>query len=125
MKIKSSTDCKNSPKKELLKKLTVLFASYKVDEVEVYFAEDIEWRLVGDKPIVGKAAFASALREMSGNRATELIIHSIVTNEKDGAIHGEMLMENGDRFGFSDFYKFTSASAKEVKSITSYVLQIK
>ena len=124
MKINIKQDLTNSPKKELIKKLTLLFASYQVDQLKPYFAENIEWSLIGDEPIVGKENFANALKEMSGNKAIEIIIHNIIAQEKEAAIHGEMKMADGQRFGFSDFYQFTNKQGPMVESITSYVIKL-
>ena len=108
---------------ELVKNLTIYFASYDLEKLTVHFDEKISWTLVGNEPIVGKEAFVAALNEMSSNKAAELTIHSIVSHGKEAAIHGIMKMEDGNEFGFADFYHFTSAAAKKVQSITSYVLK--
>jgi hypothetical protein len=125
MKVNILPDCGNSPKKELVKNLTILFASYDVQQVMKYFDENIKWTLVGDEPIVGKEQFGAALQEMSHNKAIALTVHSIITHGKEAAINGEMSMEDGKTFGFSDFYVFNSVKATKVKSIISYVIQKK
>lgn len=123
MKLNIKTDCGNSPKRELIKSLTIYFASYNLDQVKNYLDDNMTWTLVGEIPINGKKQFIKALEKMSHNKASELTIHSIITHGKEAAIHGEMLMEDGNNFGFSDFYEFTSVKANKVKSIVSYVIQ--
>jgi len=123
MKLNIKTDCGNSPKIELIKSLTIYFASYNLDQVKNYLDDNMTWTLVGEIPINGKKQFIKALEKMSHNKASELTIHSIITHGKEAAIHGEMLMEDGNNFGFSDFYEFTSVKANKVKSIVSYVIQ--
>lgn len=113
-----------SPKKQFLQELTILFASYQIDKVKTFFADDITWTLVGDQPVHGKEAFAATLNRMAGNKASELTIHSILTDGRDASIHGEMVMEDGKRYGFADFYMFTSAGARKIQSITSYVIAL-
>lgn len=122
--MKISPTINHSPKKQFIQELTVLFASYQVDKVKLYFADDIIWTLVGDAPIQGKEQFANALRRMAGNKATELTIHTILTHGKEATVNGEMVMADGKRYGFSDFYIFTSAGAKIIQSITSYVISL-
>ncbi|GAB2490399.1 nuclear transport factor 2 family protein [Algoriphagus taiwanensis] len=112
----------NSPKGKLVQDLTIAFSSYDLERIRPYLAENITWTLVGDTPVEGKENFLSTLGEMMGNAAAELHIHQILTHGKEAAVHGEMVMENGERFGFADFYVFTSASAKKVQTITSYVI---
>lgn len=123
MKVNIKTDCGNSPKSELIKNLTIFFASYNLSQLVHYFEDNIKWTLVGDAPIVGKDQFINALQKMEQNKAIELTIHGIVTHGKEAAIHGEMLMQDGNHFGFSDFYVFTSVKANKVKSIMSYVIK--
>ncbi|MEQ8582260.1 MAG: nuclear transport factor 2 family protein [Marinoscillum sp.] len=123
MKLNIATSCENAPKKELIKNLTIFFASYDIPQAMQYLADDVIWTLVGDKPIMGREQFAAALMEMAHNKASELTIHSIVTHGKEAAINGEMVMSDGSVFGFADFYEFTSAKGSQVKSITSYVVQ--
>jgi len=52
MKINLASNYEHSPRKELIKEMTILFAAYEVEKVKQYFAEDIEWRLVGDEAAV-------------------------------------------------------------------------
>lgn len=125
MKLYIRPQCDNAPKKVLVKQLTVYFASYDIEKAMQYLEDNVVWTLVGDKPIQGKQNFAAALKEMSHNKALELTIHSIITHGKEAAVNGEMLMENGQTFGFSDFYQFSSAKGQKVRSILSYVVEMK
>ncbi len=125
MKLICNPDCGNSPKREMVKQLTQYFAAYDIDKAMQFMATDVVWTLVGDVPIKGKDGFGSALKEMSTNKTKELTIHGVVTHGKEAAVHGELLMEDGNRFGFSDFYEFTSTKSSTVKSIRSYVIPIK
>lgn len=113
----------NSPKGKLVQDLTIAFSSYDLERIRPYLAENITWTLVGDSPIEGKENFLSALGEMVGNPAAELHINQILTHEKDAAVHGEMVMENGDRYGFADFYSFINSDSEKVQAITSFVIQ--
>ena len=123
MKLNIKADCGNAPKKELIKNLTVAFASYDLDQVMPHLSDQIEWTLVGDETIVGKEHFRSELEKMSDNKAAELSIHQIITHGKEAAIQGEMVMQNKNVYSFADFYEFTSASGKTVSKITSYVVK--
>lgn len=124
MKIKISTDYSGSPKNELLKNITILFAQFELESLKEYMDEHISWTLVGDAPIVGREAFLKCLAETSHNKVAELAIYNIFSDGHKAAINGEMNMENGDVFGFSDFYQFSIENDKKIKSITSYVIPI-
>lgn len=125
MKVNVKPDCGNSPKKELLKNLTVHFASYELEAVMKFLEDDFQWHLVGDVPIIGKQAFITALEQMKHNKVRELTIFNIITHGKEAAVNGEMHMQDGGVYGFSDFYHFTRAQASMVKKIVSYVIAIK
>lgn len=124
MKITYNQDASGSTRKNLLYDITLLFVQYKVDTLKNYFDEDIVWALVGDSPIVGKDNFTNALRKMGANKANELTIHDIMVDSKSGAVHGEMTMEDGTQYGFSDFYIFTSSERTLIKSIRSYIVKL-
>ncbi|MCK0191466.1 nuclear transport factor 2 family protein [Arenibacter sp. F20364] len=123
MKLNIKPDCGNSPKKALVKNLTILFSSYDIEKAMDFLDDNVKWTLVGDESIIGKKQFRTALEEMSQNKALELTIHSIITHGKEAAVNGEMVMEDGNIFAFSDFYEFSSAKGDSVKSIVSYVIQ--
>ncbi|WNM20381.1 nuclear transport factor 2 family protein [Flavobacterium capsici] len=122
MKLNIKPNCANAPKKELVKQLTIAFASYDIPKAMNFMDSNISWTLVGEAPIIGKAQFAEALEKMSDNKAKTLTIESILTHGKEAAVHGEMLMEDGTVFGFSDFYEFNSSKSEMVKTIVSYVV---
>ena len=103
----------------LLKDLTVLFCSYNLEALSAHLAEDIQWHLVGDAPIQGKASFLEALASMQGNPATALEILGIIESGQHGAIHGTMTMSDGQKFGFADCYEFSDG---KVQLLTSYVV---
>lgn len=122
MKLNIKPNCDNTPKKELIKNLTVAFASYNIEKAMNYMDTNVKWTLVGEAPIVGKVQFVAALEKMSHNKAKTLTIESILTHGKEAAVHGEMLMEDRTVFGFSDFYEFKSIRSEVVKTIVSYVV---
>ena len=124
MKLNIQTDCENLPKKELIKNLTISFASYDFPQITKHLDKNVKWTLVGDKPILGRDAFMSALKEMSHNKVRELTIHSIVSHGNEATVNGEMILEDESQVGFSDFYEFDSAYNTLVKSIVSYVIPL-
>lgn len=124
MKIKLSPDCGESPKHELLKNITISFAQFDLENLREYMEEDISWTLIGDSTIDGRDTFLKCLAETSDNKVAELSIYNILAEGFKAAINGKMIMENGDVFGFSDYYLFSLNGGSKIKSITSYVIQI-
>ncbi|MCB9233237.1 MAG: nuclear transport factor 2 family protein [Bacteroidia bacterium] len=124
MKLDIKPDCTDSPLKELVKNLTIWFVSYDLEQVAQHLHEQVAWTMAGDQPVVGREAFIESLKEWSHNKATELVIHSIISQDNEVAVNGEMLMMDGNRFAFADFYEFSHSEGGVVKGIISYVVKM-
>ncbi len=120
-----NTSCKNSPKREFLKDWNIAFAGANSTLVLDNVSDDVTWNIVGDKVIQGKEVFEQALEETKMNKATALTLHKIVTHGKEGAVNGAVVTENGKHYAFCDVYEFTNTKGTIIKSIASYVIEIK
>ncbi len=120
-KVNASANCGNSPKNLFLQNLTIAFATgdraYLLESV----TGDIRWNIAGQRIILGKDAFSTALAEM--RQAAEITIQHVVSHGKAGAVNGTRVLENGKTYAFCDVYEFSSAKAASVKEITSYVIE--
>lgn len=124
MKITSSPDCGNSPKKELLKQVNIAFAKGNLDFLVEHTTDEITWNIIGNKTIEGKENFTENLKKMRAEKVAELQFDQILTHGKAGAVNGIMKMQNGKNYAFSDFYEFSGAKGGKIKSITSYVIEV-
>ncbi|WP_215223678.1 nuclear transport factor 2-like protein [Echinicola shivajiensis] len=124
-KIISSPNCGNSPKMEFLKSFNIAFAEGNMDFIIEGISDEIIWNIIGDKKITGKENFEGELPNMKTNKVAELALHQILSHGKEGAVNGTMKMQNGKQYAFSDFYQFSSAKGNMIKSITSYIIEIK
>lgn len=124
MKITSSPDCGNSPKKELLKQVNIAFAKGNLDLLVEHTTDEITWNIIGNKTIEGKENFTENLKKMRAEKVAELQFDQILTHGKAGAVNGIMKMQNGKNYAFSDFYEFSGAKGGKIKSITSYVIEV-
>ena len=123
-KIVSSPNCGNSPKMEFLKDFNIAFAKGNVEFLIESVTDEIVWNIIGDKKIVGKENYVEELEKMKSEKTTELIIDQILSHGKEGAANGIMKMKNGKKYAFSDFYVFRKNKSTDLKSITSYVVEI-
>ncbi|QDO95529.1 nuclear transport factor 2 family protein [Formosa sediminum] len=123
-KIISSPNCGNSPKMAFLKQFNIAFAEGNVAFLVKNVTDNIVWNIIGDKNIEGIEAFAEELEKMKSVKVSELILNQILSHGKEGAANGEITMENGNQYAFSDFYIFQSAKGVKVRAITSYCLKI-
>ncbi len=117
-------DCGNAPKKEIIKQLNIAFARSDVETLSEMVTDDIVWEIKGDKTIEGKEAFVDELNGMKDAPVTEYIIDRVLTHGIEGAASGEIIMEDGKRYAYSDFYYFNRAKSSKIKSITSYLVEV-
>lgn len=123
-KITLKTDCGHSPKREFLKDFNVAFGKGNTKFLTDNVTDDIVWKMVGDKTIEGKEAFSKAIHKMADQKVAECVIEKVVTHGKEGAVNGIIKMEKGKEYAFSDFYEFKNTKSTDLRTITSYVIQI-
>lgn len=123
-KIISSQNCGNSPKMTFLKEFNIAFVKGNLEFLIENVMDEIVWNIIGEKIIEGKVMFTEELEKMKSEKATELIIDQILSHGKVGASNGIMKMQNGKKYAFSDFYVFKNTTSTNLKSITSYVIEI-
>ncbi|RAV29042.1 nuclear transport factor 2 family protein [Sinomicrobium soli] len=123
-KIVSNSNCGNSPKMEFLKEFNIAFAKGNVEFLTESVTDDIVWNIVGDKKIKGKDSFAKELNKMKEIKTAELQLDQILSHGKEGAVNGIIKIQNGKKYAFSDFYRFSGAKGKKINSMTSYVIGI-
>jgi len=120
----ASPNCGNSPKMEYLKQFNIAFAEGNVEFLIEGVTEGIVWNIIGDKKIEGIEAFTAELERMQAVKASELKLNQILSHGKEGAANGMMIMENGNKYAFSDFYVFQSTKGEKIKTITSYCIKL-
>jgi len=109
---------------EFLKDFNIAFAKGNVEFIAKSVTDDIVWNIIGDKKIDGKENFSEELKKMKTEKVTELELDQILSHGKEGATSGTIMMENGKKYAFSDFYIFKGAKGAKIKLITSYVIEI-
>lgn len=123
-KITLETDCGHSPKREFLKDFNAAYGKGKSTFLTENVTDDIVWNIMGGKTIEGKETYAAALEEMKKKEVAEMTIEKVVTHGKEGAVNGTLKMADGKKFAFADFYEFKNTSSTELKSITSYTIEV-
>ncbi len=124
-KITVHADCGNAPEKELLRDLNIAFANADVEGILDVFTDDIRWQIVGEADLRGKAAVRAALQAMSGVVTRELVIDSIITQGRAGAVNGLIVSESGGAVAFCDFCQFASEAGGKIESMMSYSVALK
>lgn len=123
-KITLPADCGDAPKQLLLRDLNIAFARAEVDEILALLCEDITWHIVGEAVLKGKAAVRQALVAMQEIATRELIIHSIITQGREGAVNGVITTDEGQSIAFCDVCQFSAATGGQIQTMTSYTIEI-
>lgn len=110
--------------KEFLKKLNLAFANSEVAFILEAVTDNIQWNIVGDKIIQGKAQFAESLKEMASPEPLKLEIRHMITHGKEAVVEGSMITPDGKNYSFCDIYTFNGFKNAKIKEMKSYVFEI-
>lgn len=125
VKVICAENCGNSPKKKLLKELSVAFAKNEFDFCVDWVTDDIIWEIVGDQTIQGKSDFERALNQFKDRKVQQLSIENIITHGNTGSVNGELTLNNHQRVAFCDIYNFRGfRKDAKIKAITSYAIPL-
>lgn len=125
VKITVDADCGNSPKMQFIKQFNIAFAEGNTTLITDSVSDDIVWTIVDDKRIEGKDAFVAHLAAIKFDTTSELILSTVITHGKLASASGVIVMDNGQRYAFSDVYHFTSAKGNTIQSIQSFMIELK
>lgn len=124
--INVQVDCGNSPKAAALRDFNIAFAKCDRDFILESIADDIDWEMMGQMTISGRAQVEKELVGMLDGSMTELVIENVITHGDVGSVNGTFKLTDGKTYGFCDVYTFTShAKDAKIKSLKSYVVDIK
>ena len=124
-KITVNADCGDAPEMALLRDLNIAFARADVEGILAFFSEDIRWQIMGGSDLRGKTAVRDALEAMKDVVTRELVIDSIITQGREGAISGVITTERGASVAFCDVCQFAPAGRLLIESMKSYAIDIK
>lgn len=120
--INLSGGCGNSPKNDLIEKMTVALLIGDSDFALARLTADIRWEFVGRKTISGAENIDAELSRIAAKRPLDLTIATVVSHGRAGAVSGSMKTESGKTFAFSFIYEFGSAKAENFRKITSFII---
>ena len=125
VQVECAENCGNSPKKELLKELTIAYAKNDMDFCLQCMRDDVTWILVGKKEIQGTTEFRETLEQLNEREVKKLTIDNIITHGNTGSVNGTILLKDNNEIAFCDVYNFGGFGKKaKIKKITSYVIPI-
>ncbi len=124
-KITVSEDCGNAPRKEFILDFNVAFAENDLEKILNFMSDDITWDMIGNKKIQGKKEARKFLETMGSEKATELIIKTVITHGDTASANGEIIFPSIS-VAFCDVYKFNGhKSDAKIQALTSYGIELK
>lgn len=125
MKMTILDDCGNAPKKAFIRDFNIAFAENQTEKILASMSDDITWNMIGNTVLQGKEEVKKMLKTMEGEKATELILHTLITHGNTAAANGEMHFPSVT-IAFCDVYEFTGHDADaKIKTLTSYGIELK
>ncbi|MGM0546665.1 MAG: nuclear transport factor 2 family protein [Bacteroidota bacterium] len=109
---------------QFLRDLNKAFADHDIDYIAKFITDDIEWRIVGEDLITGKANFQKSLKQMENEGAFKLDIDNIIIHNDRGIVEGSMTSKEGNAYAFCDIYTFAKTDVPMITAMTSYVVEL-
>lgn len=125
MEVTYPPTCDHSTKEKQVKDFSIWLCQGQIDRVAAFFEEDISWTLVGEETFKGKDAVVAAFKRMMSNPLSKLNIQSVISDGQHVSVQGEMMAAGPAIYAFADFYEFRSAGSLQVKSIKSFIIELK
>ncbi|WP_235297336.1 nuclear transport factor 2 family protein [Portibacter marinus] len=123
-KLTLNADCGNSPKLTFIKEFNIAFGEGDDEFLVDCVTDDIIWEIVGEKTIEGKEKYKKEILKMKEYKVSEMVVDKVLSHGKTGAANGVLSMSDGKRYAFADFYEFKSHTSTQLKSITSYSMEV-
>ena len=113
-------------KEKFLRAFNEAFISGDRDTVLASVTEDVQWHLIGNEKIEGKAAFEDALNRMQIHDNVSLSIDTMITHGVTAAVEGKIHVntEQGEKnYAFCDTYRFNKHKDGMIKQIHSFIIE--
>lgn len=118
--IQCTETCKNSPKKEVLKELTIALVKNELETFLRFVTADLIWNIVGHQEIHGIENVKKSF--IKYENMSKLQIHHIITHGNKGTVNGTLICKE-QTIHFCHVYYFNNHSkTTKVKAITSYII---
>lgn len=119
--IHDQPDCRNAPRKEILRDFVVALAERDGEKIVLLVADNIVWTLVGERVLTGRDAvrrWVTSLPEVNG-----VVFGSLLTHGRGASVDGALGMVDGTHSGFCHVLRFTGAAkTAKILGVTSYVI---
>src|SRR5262245_1220490 len=109
--------------KEIVEKVNAAFAEGSTEGFLSFCAEDVEWTMVGDKTVKGKADIRKWLAEM-GSEPPKFTVDNVIAEADFVTAHGDMTLKDKDGkavpYAYCDIYRFRD---NKIVALDSFVIK--
>jgi hypothetical protein len=123
-RITLSGQCGNSPKNELIERLTVALAIGDEEVLMRSCTDDLRWRVVGGTALQGREQIATMLRTAADRPPRALSISQVLSHGRSGAVSGSIVTPSGITREFCHVFEFSGAKGTQVRSTTTYIIDV-
>jgi uncharacterized protein (TIGR02246 family) len=106
--------------KEIVAKVDAAFAEGNTEGFLSFCAEDVEWIMVGDKPVNGKDAIRKWMASMDLPEPPKFTVANVIAEGDFVTAHGEMTMKDKEGtavpYAYCDIYRFRGDKIVELIS---------
>ncbi|WP_415953025.1 nuclear transport factor 2 family protein [Streptomyces sp. KLOTTS4A1] len=123
LRIHSTPDCGNAPRKEVLRDLVIALAERDGETVSALVAEGVVWNQVGVSASDGREAVRGWAA--AGPEVEELSFGALITHGREASVDGTLELTDGTRHAFCHVLRFAGAArTAKIVEIRSYVLPL-
>lgn len=125
MRVIVGKNCGNSPRNLLIKNFIVAFEKCNTKFVKKNITEDANWEIIGEKTVSGKDNFIREMLNSKTVKPEKLIIDSIISHGKTGAVSGVLEFRNNKNLAFCHVIKMNNFSRDAVvKEMSSFIIKV-
>ena len=121
-KIVKSGDCGNSPKNQFAQDLAIAIAKRDSKFLLDVATDDFTWNKVGHQLIDNKESLEEVV--LASKEVEEVVIDRVTTHGRVGAANGTLRYADGTSAGFCHVYSFGNTKGTNIRTITSYVIEL-
>lgn len=101
LQVECMENCGNSPKKNLLKELTIAYAKKDITFCLDWLTDEVTWEVIGKQTVQGKDDVASILQQLNDLHIQQLQIQNIITHGNTGSVNGTITLANQQNIAFN------------------------
>jgi ketosteroid isomerase-like protein len=106
--------------KAIVEKVNASFTEGNMEGFLAFCAEDLQWTMVGEKSVNGKAAVREWMKSMGDMEPPKFTVDDLIAEGDIVVATGDMTMKDKDgnpgSYGYCDVYRFSDGKISELRS---------